>query len=323
MSQEAQNEQAWQDLLAQLEKYHPEELAAIDRVAAEQERARHSPISADDLRRHPRRWHGSDKVLYTLRLGNLWRKGCIDLPPTLSDDARKIDDDFHVPSAQSLPDPDPRYAHSRRHPVLRERCWSADLITPRDYRAIKPALTLASCLLSEPIVLAFYTGLLEGVRTLDRPDVIEKYNNDPANGKNLDRLFHFGAQLGPYDRETLTRTWRKLYEMQKHVQWGFKQFSANDDGVTDGETLSGEGDGFSEGTTANSIITLNEDFLIGIRYVFELEKRGYPVKVKVNEFWYLKTGTRFDQVSADIRRQFYLAVTILHELTHAVWTSVH
>ncbi|KAF1348906.1 hypothetical protein BDV97DRAFT_399451 [Delphinella strobiligena] len=300
MSEEARDEQAWQDLLAQLEKYHPEELAAVDRVAAEKQRVRHHPISAENL--------------HLTTFGEKATSTCF--PPWVMT-PKKIDDDFDIPAAQSLPDPDVGHAYSRTHPVLRQCCWYRDRITPQDYSAIKPALTLASCLLSEPTVLTFYTGLLEGVRTLDRPDVIEKYNNDPANKRKLHRLFHFIAQLGPYDRETLARTFRRLCAMDIYVAWGFRRFDNAHAAITQAEV----NDGFAEDTTSDSTITLSEDFLIGIRYVSELEKRGYPVKVKVNEFWYKYTGTEFDQASADMRRQFYLAVTILHELTHAVWNS--
>lgn len=319
MLEEAQNEQAWQDLLAQLEKYHPEEIAAIDRVAAERERARHSPISADDLRRHPNPWHGDELLLCTLRLSNLRRKGYVDLPSNLSDDARKIDDDFHMPGPLPRPTPDVTDdAYSRIHPIWRWKNWATDTITPEEYTAITPALELASCMLSEPTVLTFLTGLIEEVRILDRPDVIAEYNDDWLNFTKVDRLFHFGAQLGPYDAATLLRTWRNLWIMRRFVQWTFTHGFEGD-----GETYQANGSGFTKDKTSNNAISIQDDFLAGIRYVSKLKERGYPVKAKINEFWHLRTGTSFNQPSADMRRQFFLAVTILHELAHAVWNSVH
>lgn len=164
-------------------------------------------------------WHGWDPILNNFRLKDLHRHGYVDWPgdqpyPGIEHDFTvQVPNDIILPTYPQVPD----------HPAFAKDRWVG--INDSDFDLIRPAIRLVSCLLTEPTVLSIFNGLLRSnIERIYDQRVIDRYNTDPNNQDKITRLYRFRAINHTDDAPHFTRsrrTWRKLYQMRRCVDWQF------------------------------------------------------------------------------------------------------
>ncbi|KAG9580870.1 hypothetical protein KCU77_g12029, partial [Aureobasidium melanogenum] len=239
---------------------------------------------------------GFDKTLKVIDLEELNQKGYINLPdsdfPVNPDYEKKAQE--HVTGAfiRKLRGWDPII--SPIHPIFLPRKWNN--VSTDDYDLMIPALKLASRILDEPQILTYIKGALKKPLTpINDQEAVNKagqplytFSNEPLRDWTSEEIWHTVSTL----RDCIE------FHFSAHLPFGCM-------------AMCGPGDtGSMIAIGAYSArITLNNQFL-GV----------FRRKLKASQFskpW--KPGTHDE--SAVLRSQFAFAVTLVHEVMHALWLT--
>ena len=157
-----------------------------------------------------------------------------------------------------------------------------------------PTLKLATLLLEDESQIGFLVGLLDIER--------HKEITNPEAIRRAKRPIHtFEARKNP-SRDEVTAVWRDLMNLE--VIWGELDQSEEGHEGLHGLTV------FQE--NGSKTIDLNSIY-------FDVLIRCMPVSVYTDVNW--DPGT--DETSARLRVQWLCAVTMVHELMHAIWFDKH
>ncbi|KAG9691972.1 hypothetical protein KCU95_g7131, partial [Aureobasidium melanogenum] len=239
---------------------------------------------------------GFDETLKVIDLEELNQKGYINLPdsdfPVNPGFEKKAQE--HVTGAfiRKLRGWDPII--SPIHPIFLPRKWNN--VSKDDYDLMIPALKLASRILDEPQILTYIKGALKKPLTL--------INDSEATNQAGQPLYTFSNE--PLQDWTTEEIWHTLYTLKDCIEF---QFSAH---LPFGcMAMCGAGDtGSMIAIGAYSAkITLSNQFL-GV----------FRRKLKASQFSSPWTPGTHDE-SAVLRSQFAFAVTLVHEVMHALWLA--
>ncbi|GAB7352748.1 hypothetical protein MBLNU459_g3100t1 [Dothideomycetes sp. NU459] len=186
------------------------------------------------------------------------------------------------------------------HPVFEHGSWSN--LSTQDYALLEPVIQLATVLLLEPCIFAFFNGQYgPNLKPLDNPAAAKALGQDLFwfEPNNAHMLPAFRAMLNMKDRVT----WQ--FGDPDHKSWatteGYAPPNARRDPVTHNPSY----------TTINSVITLRKEFL-------------HVLQGRIDPGLAPRVGMEcrpYDKQAAKMRSHLFMAVVMLHELCHAFENS--
>lgn len=179
----------------------------------------------------------------------------------------------------------------RIHPLLHPDMWDFAEMEEKStgfWEALRPVFQLATLLLEHDDMIGYIIGLLDITKhkRIDHPE---------AEKRRGEKLFWFEKRENPSNEEKL-QAWMELHELTKTLWW--REFRFVEVPSTHGLTNSRNG---------------SELIFINAKY-FDILCRGELATAGARS-WF--PGS--DEDSARLRVQFVLAVTMVHEIIHALW----
>ncbi|KAI4846333.1 hypothetical protein E4T44_05121 [Aureobasidium sp. EXF-8845] len=233
-----------------------------------------------------------DKTINAMCLTQLNDKGYINLP----DSDFPLDADFnskekaieHVTGAYIRHLRGAVPSVSTIHPIFFLLRWKD--VSKEDYELMLPSLSLASRFLDEPQLLTYIKGFLKWK--------LEVVNDDEAT-QDAGQILHTfqPAPLDPWDSEW---TWYKLWNLKDRLTFQFSSRLPNG-------CVAGTGPGDQTAKTANIFVDIQ--FLRVFQRKLEASQNSMP--------W--SPGSHDE--SALLRTQFSFAITLVHEVMHAIWMT--
>lgn len=250
-------------------------------------------------------WGGNDSILQVWTFPELMQEGFIT-----STDPDEMDFDeqfqpFHDGVLQSLMNifNTPDLADREIHRIFQYEMWQG--LHWEDYNEIRPALKLASCMLEEPSMMTFFNGLIgQPWKNVHMSDTMKA--NHPGEVfqyfEPSDAFDPAAAQCGFDD------IWELMINMSKYIKWEFGPVDGAY-GVTTADVYKPGMRGYA---TQSSVITMNEHYL----EVLSRLKQATDITPWISHDDSLVNGP------AVMRAHFCMAVTMMHELCHAICYSV-
>jgi hypothetical protein len=273
-----------------------------------------SDTAADNLARVD--WNPEDLMLRRISLRRLNRKGYINLERTKKDKAFGFGSDRSLKAARwrAAKDvargltqyvdeplgPDIKKLHSfhRIHPIFRWHNWDCDALYDRTngrFHALEPVLQLATLLLEDHSTVAYISSMLD----ISSHKRITWGETEERLGR---KVYCFEKRQDVSDAERVM-VWKELQSLSENIWW-------NDFRVKPGENWI---------HASTQYISSEEpiEMHINAEYLDVLCGDDSPIQNAIP--W--MPGS--DRESAYLRSQWMLAMTLVHEVMHALWFYKH
>jgi hypothetical protein len=263
------------------------------------------------------RWHEGDAILRKIGLDRLNEKGYVNLDMISTDRtfgyagnralnaARwRAKYDVQIGMHHTIEEPPNvkskkkgKYGkldeYHRIHPIFRQDNWSSDdlLMGHYTFNKLKPVLQLATLLLEDETMVGYIFAMLDisSHREITLPGV----------QKRLGRKVHWFEKRNNLSQAEKQTVWKELYDLGQNLWWTDKQMTGKEDSLH----------GFTWGERGSIEIVLNK------RLIDYVCREASPVEDAID--W--KPGS--DVNSARLRVMFNLAITMVHEVMHALWRN--
>ncbi|GAB7357761.1 hypothetical protein MBLNU459_g0411t1 [Dothideomycetes sp. NU459] len=241
-------------------------------------------------------WHGNDPVLSWLGTARLLASGVVNACK-VKDENESMSTPPKSPWSALFTEPVTSARELRRmiginsgllHPIFRRQNW---ILGDGEFDLILPSLCLTTLLLEDSSILPFIRGFLH------KP--LQRLDDERAERKYRQELYVFDWRSSNQDPHAdQLDAWKSMAGLRRRIHYRFYPTKAY------GETDTTDG---PDPTLPTIRVTLNPGYLRALRRIRQL--RHFP------------STKKFSDPDALLRTRFHLAITLCHEVCHALGTA--